>query len=130
MPRAVSRILRYCESRSASSMGKLQCQLSNDFLPHPTFNRLSEFAQPSFEEMVCAFNHDQFLRLWNRSEKSLKFRPWSELVARATDEELRLQAVAEKFECISSRRFAVRGNRNRRHANSNHCVYASISTRG
>ena len=80
--------------------------------------------------MVCAFNHNEPFRFWNRSDESVELRPWTKLIARTADEELGFHAVAEKLECVSSRRFAVRGNRNRWHTNSNHRFHASIGARG
>jgi len=80
--------------------------------------------------MVCAFNHNEPFRFWNRSDESLELRPRTELVARAADEQFRFHTVAEKLECIRSRRFAVCRNRYRWNTNSNHRFHASIGTRG
>ena len=41
----------------------------------PSLNCLPQFAQPSFEEMIRAFNHNQFLRLRHRRDQSLQLVP-------------------------------------------------------
>ena len=95
---------------------------------HPTFNRLPQFAQPSLEEMVSAFNQHQLLRLRDRRHQSLQLRPRTKLIARAADEQLRLGTVAQEVERIHARRFRIGGDRNRRNAHSNQRLDAIIWT--
>ncbi len=103
--------------------------MADSFL-HPTFNRLPQFAQPSLEKMVSAFNQHQFLRLGNRRNQSLQLRPRAKLIARSADEQLRLGAIAQEVECVHARRFRIGSDRNRRNTHADQRLHASIRTRG
>ena len=101
--------------------------MADSFL-HPTFNRLPQFAQPSLEKMISAFNQHEFLRLGNRRNQRLQLRPRTKLIARAADEQLRLGAVVQEIKRIHARSLRIGSDRNRRNAHTDQRLHASIRT--
>ena len=93
------------------------------------FNRLSKFAQPAFEEMIPAFNHNKFLRFRRRRHQSFQLGMRSKLIARSADKQLRLRAFTQEIKRINSRCFRIGGHWNRRNANSNQRFHPRILTR-
>ena len=93
---------------------------------HPRFDGLAQFAQSSFEEMVSTFDHNQLLWFRNRSDQGFELRSWTELIARAADEQLRPRAFAQEVECVYARLFRVGGNGSNRNANSDERVNAIV----
>jgi len=99
-------------------------------LLHPTFNRLPKFAQPSFKEMICAFNQHKFLRVRHRCDQSLQLRPRTKRISRPADKQLGFNAFAQEIKFINSRLFRVGSHWNRRRSHSNQRFHARIRARG
>jgi hypothetical protein len=70
------------------------------FSPYPSLDRRAQFFQPSFEEVVSAFDANEFFRLRESADERFKFSGGTELIARSADEKFRLDAIAEKLEII------------------------------
>jgi hypothetical protein len=107
-----------------------QRQALHDFFPDPTFNRLSQFAQPSLEEMVSAFNQNKSLRFRNRRKQGFQLRPRTKLVACSADEQLWLGTILQEIQLISARCFRILGDRNRRNSHADYGRHSSVGTCG
>src|SRR5579871_4324075 len=101
-----------------------------EYFSAPSLNRLSQFAQPSLEKMICSFDHHQLLRLGHRRFQRLQLRPRTELIARSTDKQLRLRALSQKVERINARLFLVSCDWSNRHSYTNQCLHPRIVVRG
>src|SRR5579859_5818792 len=79
--RAVFRICWNCSSRSSTGMRRIiktssghrvipsvgfESLRDDDRFPNPAFDGGAQFVQAAFEEVICAFNHHEFLWLRHR----------------------------------------------------------------
>src|SRR5579864_8217847 len=68
----------------------------------PGFDRVSQFTQAPFKEMIRALDQNQLLRLGKRAHNSLELCPRTKLIAVAADEQLGFRAAVQKVEIIHS----------------------------
>lgn len=80
-------------------------------LLYPRFDGFAKFFQSALKEMIRAVDHHQLLRVCNRSNHCLKLGPWTKLIARAADEQLRLHAIVQEVEGVNARCFGIGGDR-------------------
>ena len=86
--------------------------------------------KPALEEMVGAFDEDQFSGFRQRGDERFQFPARAELIARTTDEKLWLGAVVQKIEVVHPRLFGIRGDGCNRHSDSDQRANSRIFAGG
>lgn len=80
--------------------------------------------------MIRTFDDNQLLGLGKRVDQTLQLRARSELISCSANEELGLMAVLQKFKCVNTWLFGIRGDRSDWRSNSNHGLHTRVSTGG
>src|SRR4051794_12339095 len=127
----MARIIKTASSRHELVLeAKNFASLHELCLSHPGLNRIAQLAQPTFEEVVGAFNNDQLFRFRHCSGERLQLRFWTELVTGSADEQLGLAAIVQKLEAVDAWIFFLCGNRRNRNSHSDHALHSRVQASG
>jgi len=96
---------------------------------HPLLDRLTQLAQSSLKKVIGSFDHDQLFGFRDRVHQGLEFSSRPKLIARATDQQFRLEAFLQEFVCIYAWLLRIRGHRSNRSTGPNHRLYSRIAAR-
>ena len=107
----------------------LSRELKAEDLFHPRLDPFPKFFQSALKKVIRAFDHYQLLRVRNGSNQSFQFRPWTKLIARTADEQLRVHAVVQEIEGVNARFLGIGGNRGHRYSNRDQGPNARVGIR-